>query len=277
MKAVILVAGREKNFYPVTEQSHQCLLNVRDKTIIENMLDSLAYIKVDEVILVVGHKSRLIKNKLGKMYNNMKLNYVKNEDYDNTGTLSSVAFAKEFVYDREFILIDGDVLCDEELIYKLSKSKKGNILLVDFKKGIEDGEMGVNLTDKKVSLIKRADSKSDYDGVFIGISKLSKSASKKFFDAIQKKVSKHYYEDILEKISKDEDFQTISTEGFRWIKVDKINEFKNAKEVFGNLKKLKDEATELGADVVFKVSPSELVFDDKVKRCKKMLKVLEKR
>lgn len=273
MKAVILVAGKAKKFYPATENSHQCLLRLDDKTIIEKMLDSLESLKIKQVILVVGHKSELIINKLGRNYKNMKLSYVKNENYETTGTLASLALAKDFVCNEKFLLIDGDVICDYELVHKLLKSDKENVLLVDQKKRIDKGDMIVRIVNDKVLEIKRSTHSLDNKGyaVFIGLSKFSKKISKKLFVLIDELFKKPDnaanlpYEEVLKRLSKEEGINTSFTEGFNWIKVDQIDELKNAKKLFGDLNILKEEGLRLGADHIFKILPSELVFDVKAK------------
>lgn len=270
MKAVILVAGKEKKFFPLTENSHQCLLHLKDKTIIENMLDNLSSLNIKEVILVVGHNSELIINKLGRTYKNMDLKYVKNEDYENSGTLSSVSLVKDFVYDEDFLLIDGDVICDPELVFKLAKLDKENILLVDFKKNIEAEDMIIKKEGDKILDIKRSKEGLEDKGydVFTGLSKFSSETSKKFFDMIDnlsQDLTKMPYENVIKILSNNYSTHILPTKGFKWMKVDQIKEFKNAKKVFGDLNSLKAEGLKLGASDVFKILPSEIVFDDKVK------------
>ncbi len=277
MKAVILVAGKEKKFYPLTEKSHQCLLNVGGKTIIENTFENLLEASViKQAILVVGHKAHSIKNKLGNRYKNIHLSYVKNEDYENTGTLASLSLVKDFVYGEEFLLLDGDILFDKEIIYKLLKRKSGNILIIDSKKEVQPGEMLLHLGDDgKVKQIQRAKEKINPkkgQGVFIGISKFSASLSKKLFDKIKKikvwssdETKKLPYEYLINKLCLEEEFSRIKTEGFKWLKIDEIKELKSAQAVFGSLDSLKKEALALGADHVYKILPSDIVFDERVK------------
>ena len=59
-KAVILVAGRNKNFeIPIS------MLNIREVTLIERMIEILQKNGVSDIIVVVGYKSEFIKEKLG--------------------------------------------------------------------------------------------------------------------------------------------------------------------------------------------------------------------
>ncbi|WP_409998283.1 sugar phosphate nucleotidyltransferase, partial [Escherichia coli] len=52
MKAVILAAGAGRRMYPLTEETHKCLLPVGDSTLVDRMLEGLLQVGVSEVLLL---------------------------------------------------------------------------------------------------------------------------------------------------------------------------------------------------------------------------------
>ena len=75
MKAVLVRRRYWQRMHPFTLklQSRFCRLV---KTIIEYLLESLSAVGIVEVIVVVGYKAEMIKNKLGHQYGNCKITYV---------------------------------------------------------------------------------------------------------------------------------------------------------------------------------------------------------
>jgi bifunctional UDP-N-acetylglucosamine pyrophosphorylase/glucosamine-1-phosphate N-acetyltransferase len=106
MQAVILAAGKSTRTYPLTLTKPKPLLKVANTTIVEHSLQQLRGL-VDEVIIVVGYKSEMIKEFLGENYLGMKIRYVLQEE--TSGNASALALTKDFINGR-FILMFGDDL-----------------------------------------------------------------------------------------------------------------------------------------------------------------------
>ena len=74
MQAVILAAGKSTRTYPLTLTRPKPLLKVANKTIIEHNLEQLSGL-VDEVIIVVGYKSEMIKDFLNDKFGKIKIKH----------------------------------------------------------------------------------------------------------------------------------------------------------------------------------------------------------
>jgi len=110
MQAVIPIAGKSTRTEPLTINIPKALLKLANKTIIEHNLDQLEGL-VDEVILIVGFKANLIKEKLGLKYKDLQLTYVTQEEQLGTG--HALSLAKEKVEGR-FLFFMGDDLYSKE-------------------------------------------------------------------------------------------------------------------------------------------------------------------
>ncbi|MFH1237223.1 MAG: bifunctional sugar-1-phosphate nucleotidylyltransferase/acetyltransferase [Candidatus Aenigmatarchaeota archaeon] len=111
-KAVILCAGRSTRTYPLTVHRPKALLLVGGKTIIEHVLDSLAGLASDAII-VVGFGSEQVKAKLGNRYGNIAITYV-NQD-QALGTGHALLQAEKLIEkDDKFMVMMGDDIYPKE-------------------------------------------------------------------------------------------------------------------------------------------------------------------
>jgi bifunctional UDP-N-acetylglucosamine pyrophosphorylase/glucosamine-1-phosphate N-acetyltransferase len=117
MQAIILAAGKSTRTYPLTLTKPKPLLKVANITIIEHSLEQLRGI-ADEVIIVVGYKSEMIKDFLGENHRGMKIRYILQEE--TSGNASALNLAKEYIKDR-FVLMFGDDLYSRVDIRNLLK------------------------------------------------------------------------------------------------------------------------------------------------------------
>ena len=104
MQAVILVAGKSTRTYPLTLTKPKPLLKIANKTIIEHNLEQLQDL-VDEVILVVGFKKELIKEKIGNKFGRLKIKYVEQKSQKGTG--HAISLVKSLIKNK-FIVLNGD-------------------------------------------------------------------------------------------------------------------------------------------------------------------------
>lgn len=267
-KAVVLVAGKEEKLRPLTDEIHQCLFNLGDDTVIEDMLNKLENYGVEEVVLVVGHKADLIKHKIGIRYNDLIIHYVENINYYKTGVSHSLWLAKKHL-NEPFLLIDGDIICEDELLEKIIHSSAADIIAVD--KINENGKNKVIAKVSKNKIVKIGkDIVINKDADFynsIGINKFSLKASELLFNELDKfnkdnQLNK-IYEDAIDLILEQVDFIPFNVKGLNWFEIDELNEFDKAQKLFGDTHNLKQKAYDYGADKVFDILPSDLIFDER--------------
>ena len=104
MQAIILAAGKGVRFEPLSASRPKPLFSVFGKSILEHNLAQLDGL-VDEVIIIVGYKEEMIKEKIGDSWGKMKIRYVEQEEAVGTGEAAKLAMP--FVFDK-FILLNGD-------------------------------------------------------------------------------------------------------------------------------------------------------------------------
>lgn len=107
--AIILAAGlssRMGDFKP--------LMKLKEKTVIENLIDSVIESEIDEIIIVLGFRGKDVENHIKANYKyNLDLNkmvFVYNENYEKTDMLTSIKIGiRNLSYGHGFYIIPGDM------------------------------------------------------------------------------------------------------------------------------------------------------------------------
>ena len=117
MQAVILSAGEGKRMQPLTFERPKPLIEVAGKPIIEHILDALPP-EIDEVIIVVGYKAKMIEERLGASYGGKKIRYV--HQWMPAGTAHALSIARPFLSGKFLYLNADDIHAPEALAEALA-------------------------------------------------------------------------------------------------------------------------------------------------------------
>lgn len=161
MQAVILAAGRGLRLKPITDKIPKSLVEVNGTPFIINELEALSkHREIREVMVVVGYKKDLIKERIGNRYKEMKIRYVENDKWDKTNNIYSLWMAGEYIKE-DFILIEGDIFFEHKLLDSLFENRGKNMVLLAKYKPYMSGTM-VEVNEKD-NMIKRMISIHDQD------------------------------------------------------------------------------------------------------------------
>ena len=103
-QAVILVAGKGTRMRPLTSKLPKPLLQIGGQRILEHTIDQLQGI-VDEVILVVGYRGKLIQKSFRDNYKGIKITYAWQKEQLGTGDAAKKALP---YLKGSFLLLYGD-------------------------------------------------------------------------------------------------------------------------------------------------------------------------
>ena len=214
-KAVILVAGRNKNFeIPVS------MLNVREVTLIERMIEILQKNGVSDIIVVAGYKSELIKEKFGN-----RVTIVENDEYKWTGTMASLSKADGYIKD-DFLLIEGDIVIEESGIKEIINNKSRDCILITSESGSGD-EGFVEIRDNRIYKISKDIAQlNKIDGEMIGISKISYDFYSKMMELYKENKNPYMnYEYMMLDVSKTYSLGYVKLDNLLWHEVDTIDHY----------------------------------------------------
>lgn len=164
--AVILAAGAKNDF-----EEPVCLVPVEEITLLNRTLDILARNGIENIVIVAGYKAWAFEAH-PSVINNPHIHLVHNEDYLWTGSMASLAAAREFVND-DFLLIEDDILIEENAIIQLLDQKDRDSILVTKESGSGD-EAYIEIRNGYLYKIsKDIHQMNRIDGEMIGVTKVS--------------------------------------------------------------------------------------------------------
>jgi UDP-N-acetylglucosamine diphosphorylase / glucose-1-phosphate thymidylyltransferase / UDP-N-acetylgalactosamine diphosphorylase / glucosamine-1-phosphate N-acetyltransferase / galactosamine-1-phosphate N-acetyltransferase len=117
LKAIILSAGEGTRMRPLTLTKPKTMLPVAGKPIIQYNIESLRDSGVTDILLIVNYKESMVRNyfKDGK---NLGVNITYKTQKELSGTANAIGYGEGFV-DDEFIVLNGDIILDTDLIMNI--------------------------------------------------------------------------------------------------------------------------------------------------------------
>jgi len=238
MKAVILCAGTGKRLFPLTKDKPKCLLKFGERTILERIIDDLKACGTEELFLVVGfHRERIEHLVEVRGYDGIR--FVVNERYASTNTAFSLNLALKHM-DSDFILINGDMLFDGEILEDLIRHPEKNCVVVDNTKASHEEEVKVTVSDNRIKDISKEIDPDCCAGEAIGINKISAEAVRElsliFTELEQKQEYQHFFEKGIEEFCANHGrFGFLLTER-PWVEIDCPADFEYAQgEIYAKL------------------------------------------
>ena len=234
MKAIILAAGRSTRLYPLTLDKPKCLLKIVNKTLIEHQLSILRACGIEDIVVVTGYLSSLIKDTLGS-----KVRYRHYEDFAKTNNLYTL-YSVNMELTDDVIILFSDVLITTSLLKRCVESEKDFRLIID-RKNITDKTMRVKINDFSIYDIGNHIPYYEGDGNFIGIAGFSKKGAQILSQQIEESVKdktnnlQDYYTIVLVEIAKKGyliDIVEINDEV--WIEIDYKEDYDKAINLFGH-------------------------------------------
>lgn len=234
MDAVILAAGKGTRLSKITKEKPKCLIDIGKFTILQRQLEYLSNNGIQKIYIVVGYKAKLVKNSIK---NSKNIHIIENKEYEYTDNIYSLYLAKDFIKDKEFILLNGDVVCDEEIIKRILKVRGKNVAPIDSKYyDLEELKVKIENGFIKEILPKNAPREVS-NGSTIGIFKFSSEGSKLLFEEIEKcikqKIKEKWFEFAINRILPKLKMIPLDIHGLKWVEIDTMEDVIRAKELFG--------------------------------------------
>lgn len=142
---MLLAAGRGTRLGSLTAEIPKCLLLVNGRTLLDYQLEALAGADVDDVTVVAGFMAESVVRQVAN-----RCRVVINEQYEATNSITSLHLAASYLRGNAFLLQNGDVLYQVEMIRRLLAAHGDNVCLVDCLRSYEPGEYHVETADGRV-------------------------------------------------------------------------------------------------------------------------------
>lgn len=116
MKALVLTAGEGQRLRPLTSNRSKSMLMIAGRPVLQYIIDSLVANDIHDIVMVVGHgREELVDHFQMGGDEDVKISYV--IQHKQEGAENAILTAKEELKsEEEFLLINGDVLVEPEMV-----------------------------------------------------------------------------------------------------------------------------------------------------------------
>jgi len=237
IQAVICAAGLGNRLRPLTDNCPKPLISVGKKMIIEYMLDNFSDCGLKNIIITVGYKSEMIKQRLGSRYKNCRISYIENHEYAISDNLYSLWLGRNEV-NEGMIFFNGDIIFHKNILDNIINFNHNGIV-TDYDVKITEDAMKVRYKDNQLSQIGKKINETA-DGWAIGIYRLTQPATKEYFkiagDIFNKEGTKKVsFVRPLEKLAKKNSITGVPTNKYRWAEIDDYQDYQVASKIINEI------------------------------------------
>lgn len=244
MEAILLAAGKGSRLGKYTNDNTKCMVEVNGITLLERTIDCLISSGVDKLIIVLGYKGENVKKYIEekKLNQLIKIEYIDNNDYENSNNIYSLYLTNSYVKD-DVILLESDLIYDKSVIKSLVKSKEKNLAVVAKYKDWMDGTVVKYDENKNITSFigKNEFNSNELDQYYktVNIYKFSKEFFTDYYMPFLKLYmdiygKNDYYETVLKvtTIFKDIKLKVHVLTNQLWYEIDNEEDLKKASELF---------------------------------------------
>lgn len=236
MIGVILAAGMAKRLRPLTDSKPKCMLEVGGKTLLQRTVDAMAMAGVEEFVVVTGYREEMIREFLTSHFSLFTFHFINNSDYEHNNNIYSLWMAGQVVRDKEFLLMDSDILCDPKAVEVVARQSEPALALNRHELGEEEMKIVAD-SEGRITEISKTCRVEDAIGESVGIEKITAAYSEALFRELdqmilEEKLIDIFYERAFERlIPQGHVFKVVDTTEFFSYELDTPEDFERAMEL----------------------------------------------
>jgi choline kinase len=235
MHAVILAAGIASRLRPLTDSTPKCLLKVKGKPILGMTIENLFSSGIKDFVIVTGYLEDQIYRFIKEQYPALNVTFISNEIFASTNNIYSLWLTKDIVKAKDFLLLDGDIVFDKEIVDLLLYGKHRCALALRTNGHVGEEEIKV-MTDMDgfAKEINKTMNPAEAAGESIGIELFSEDSSARLFDELwvmielEKKINVWYEEAFQRIINLGTKIAAVDVGDLKCMELDTVEDFRNA-------------------------------------------------
>jgi choline kinase len=230
LRGIILAAGKGARLNGTAGDCPKCLLRVGDVTLVERQIETLRALGIDDVAVVVGCQSDLVRKICGR-----GVAFVENARFAETNSLYSLWLARPLLTDG-FVVMNCDVLFHPQLLDDLLTSRHEDALLVSYQEAdappFSDEEMKVKVRRGRVVDISKTMAPEEADGENLGVVKFGAAGAELLASILETRVGAGALRDwaprAFAEFAKRRPLHAVGTRGFPWTEIDFPEDYQRA-------------------------------------------------
>lgn len=246
MQAIILAAGMGRRLGELTQGNTKCMISVNGVRLIDRILNQLAELNLNRVVIVVGYKGKELVDYIGNRYDDrLKIEYAENPVYDKTNNIYSLSIVKQQLQEDDTLLIESDLIFDDKMFDMILSDPYPNLALVAKYETWMDGTMvRIDSDNNIVNFVPRkAFNYEEVDTYYktVNIYKFSREFSEQvyvpFLDAYCRVMGNNeYYEQVLRVITllDKAELKALPIGNERWYEIDDVQDLDIAENIFAS-------------------------------------------
>jgi len=247
MNAVILAAGTGSRLRPLTVDQPKACLTVDGTPIAEHQIRAYDDAGVETVFVVTGYMPEQIQSLCDRLTEELaiEIQTVHNPAFANTDNMYSLYCAQQAVGGEPFLLSNGDVVFDPEIVQQVTTADTDSAIAVDT--GTYDPEaMKITVNeDGQIDGISKEIPEAEAAGTSIDLYRFSAETSAKLFDRIVRRIEIDDEYTSWTELALDEllstgnhDIQPVDIAGAPWVEIDDRTDLLAADHTFSSLGEL---------------------------------------
>ena len=201
--------------------------------IIDRQISNLTRNGISDIYVISGYKSEILAEHLSHAWPSVSI--INNSDYQRTNNMYSLFLAREFLDGSDFLLMNGDVYLDAEIIAGLLSQPHRDAIACDKSQYLAES-MKVIYDGRRIIHISKEISPEEYYAVSIDVYRISAQTSSVLFKKADETIrvrgdSNSWTEKALDEIFPQTNFQPYIING-RWYEIDSLQDLEKASEIF---------------------------------------------
>jgi choline kinase len=205
MKAVILAAGCATRLRPHSDDTPKTLLPVGGVPILRRTITSLLRVGFDQFVIGTGYLEHMVREAVASWFPGLDVTFVSNPDFRSTNNAYSLLLTRPHVETDGFMLLDGDVVFDVEVIEELVERGPDCLAVRSVGGlGLEEVKVTADDEDRVLAIGKHVPVRSAM-GESVGIEWFSGPSSRRLFAVLDRRVRaqgliNEYYEAAFQQL-----------------------------------------------------------------------------
>ena len=205
VKAVILAAGCASRLRPQVDDAPKALVPVAGVPILRRAIVTLMWAGFDQFVIGTGHLEPVLRDAVARWFPDLDVTFVGNPDYRTTNNALSLLLARAHAEGEDFLLLDGDVVFDLEVVEELIERGPDCLAVRSVGEiGLEEVKVTADIHDRVLAIGKHVPVRSAM-GESVGLVLFSAATSRRLFGALHQRVRERglvheYYEAAFQQL-----------------------------------------------------------------------------